>query len=443
MNELSLNKRILTSVLIVFFLFAFLMAAALNEAFKKSTNSDLKDKLYSQLYAIMANTELEIIEGKSKLNLPSELLDSLLGLPQSGLYAQIIDKQAKSLWQSDSSLNQALANPMAIDPGEHYIKKTSINNKQFFTLYFGVEWYVEDQKLAVTFILNQDLKQHKTKLISFRNTLWLLLAGMTVCLLLVLFGVLRWGLKPLRQVADEMNRVETGSQDKIINTYPTEIDQLTQHINQFLKQEQQQKKKYRDALGDLAHSLKTPLAVIQSSLNDTNSSQISEQVQTMNSIVEYQLQRAATAGKHQHLNLLKLKPVIQRITHSLDKIHQDKNIRVELLCPPELEYKIDEGDSLELFGNLIENAYKWSVSLIKIDIYIENKRLIIEISDDGKGFPQQQINTVLQRGKRADESAPGHGIGLSIVNSIVESYEGSFTINNLDQGAIIKISLNN
>lgn len=314
-------------------------------------------------------------------------------------------------------------------------------NKQFYQLSYGINWLVGEREVPLTFIINQDLSTYNEQLNDYSNTLWFWLGGMAAFLILSQILILKWGLSPIALVVDELQKIETGQQQKIERHYPKEIEYLSNNINHLLDHEHAQKKRYRNALDDLAHSLKTPLAILQSTISNDKGS--AEQISRMNSIVEYQLQKASTAGVHNLNKAIDIKLLLDRIIASLNKVYHDKNIAINVASDTPLYFKADEGDMMELFGNLLDNACKWTSSDIHINARLNKQSLNISIEDNGPGFPPALIEQLKIRGRRADTNTPGHGIGLSVVNNIVDSYTGTISIKNNapKQGATISISL--
>jgi two-component system sensor histidine kinase PhoQ len=428
---MSLNKRIILSATIVLVIFITLTAAALDRAFIKSTESSLRDNLTSQLYALMAAAEIE----NNEVIMPSNELDLLLGLPSSGVYAFVTDATEKILWQSSSAVDATPPAPVSIASGQRHLIKTSVANDDYYTLAYGINWSTDSKDLALTFNITSDLESFNRQISEYRKTLWSWLLGMAALLLLSQALILRWGLLPLRKVGKELNQIELGQQEKIEHAYPQEIEKLTNNINILLQQERDQKTRYRNALGDLAHSLKTPLAVLQSGLSNKPDSSAEEQITRMNAIVEYQLQRAATVGSGGMSKSIAVEPVVKRILASLQKVYLDKNISVSLDIDETITFKGDEGDLMELLGNLLDNAFKWTSSKIIINASNqENIKLLLRISDDGPGIASDQVENLQQRGVRADQNSTGYGIGLSIVKNIIDAYNGELSISKSSLG---------
>ncbi|MCK5189001.1 MAG: GHKL domain-containing protein, partial [Methylococcales bacterium] len=337
-----------------------------------------------------------------------------------------------------SSLGTSLPKPTSLSTGKKTFEKISVADSEFYTTAYGVSWPTDTDSMALTFSITTDLSSFDKQINSYRITLWAWLIAMALLLLLSQAAILRWGLAPLRKVGAELNRIEAGKQQQIENHYPQEIERLTHNINILLEHERQQKTRYRDAMGNLAHSLKTPLAILQTSLqtdlHEQDKKLMQEQLSRMNSIVEYQLQRAVTAGSAGLGKSVELLPTIKRLLNSLQKVYSDKAINVTTHIDSALIFRGDEGDLMEVLGNLLDNAFKWAHQNIEISAQQSGKQLLIVIDDDGSGIAQEKAEKLLQRGVRADQTTAGHGIGLSIVKSIAHAYGGNLSISKSDLG---------
>ncbi len=432
---MSLNHRIILSATLVLVIFITLTALALERAFSDSTESALHDKMTTQLFALMAAAEV----GTDGLIMPTDELDALLGLPSSGVYAFITSSDGRILWRSSSVLGARPPQPFALERGGKQASKSLSGGAHYYTLAHGVNWAPDADSLALTFSLSTDLASLESQIHRYRATLWGWLLAMAVLLLVSQALILRWGLLPLRRVGHELSLIETGKQENVEEEYPREIKRLTDNINILLEHEREHKARYRNALGDLAHSLKTPLAVLQTSLAGRDEKTVAtfqEQIRRMNTIVDYQLQRAATAGSPGIGKQVEVETVVSRITDSLLKVYGDRQYRLEVNVEASLMFKGDEGDLMEILGNLLDNSFKWSRQRIRVSAEHRGKRLAIRIEDDGPGMKPDQVKQVLQRGVRADETVPGHGIGLSIVSNIVKAYRGTLDIRTSELGGL-------
>ncbi|MBW6453805.1 MAG: GHKL domain-containing protein, partial [Methyloprofundus sp.] len=315
---------------------------------------------------------------------------------------------------------------------EKTFNKVYVDDKGFYRTTYTVLWPTQTDSIELTFSVITDLHSFDKQINRYRTTLWGWLSAMAALLLCSQAIILRWGLSPLRQVGIELNRIEIGQQQQIEAHYPQEIERLTDNINLFLEQERQQKIRYRDAMGNLAHSLKTPLAVLQVSLQADTQPQdkltMLEQLDRMDAIVKYQLQWVVTAGDTKLGASVNLLSTINRLLNSLQKVYAAKAITVQVVVDGHLSFRGDEGDLMEVLGNLLENAFKWAQQQVAITAEQTNKQLIISIDDDGVGIALEKVDELLQRGVRADQSTVGHGIGLSIVKNIVQAYGGKLRI---------------
>lgn len=432
---MSLNHRIILSATLVLVIFITLTALALERAFSDSTESALHDKMTTQLYALMAAAEV----GTDGLVMPTDELDALLGLPSSGVYAFITSRSGEILWRSSSVLGANAPPPVALGRGEKRAGKSINGSSDFYTLAHGVNWTSDDDALSLTFNLSTDLASLENQVHRYRATLWGWLLAMALLLLISQALILRWGLFPLRQVGHELGLIEDGKRETIEDEYPLEIKKLTDNINILLEHEREHKARYRNALGDLAHSLKTPLAVMQSALTGRDEKTVTafqDQISRMNTIVEYQLQRAATAGSTGIGKQVEVNAAVTRLTDSLLKVYSDRAIRLEVDVAAGSMFRGDEGDLMEILGNLLDNAFKWCRQRVRILGTREDEKLVLRIEDDGPGMPAEQVEQLLQRGVRADQATPGHGIGLSIVQNIVKAYKGSLAIRQSELGGV-------
>jgi len=261
-----------------------------------------------------------------------------------------------------------------------------------------------------------------------------------VMLIVLQFLLLRWSLTPLRKVASDMTRVERGDSEHLDSQYPLELTSLTERINVFIDNEREQRTRYRHTLADLAHSLKTPLAVIRSQLESTavddasRRSGVLDQVRRMDDLVAYQLSRAATSGRQTFASAVPIAGHAEDLVQSLEKVYAAKNVLCEFDIDEHAVFYGEQGDLLELMGNLLENAFKWAshrvLLVVKAQATTSRQRpgLWLSVEDDGPGIAADKIEKVLQRGVRGDERVQGHGIGLSIVQDIVHAYQGELLV---------------
>jgi two-component system sensor histidine kinase PhoQ len=222
---------------------------------------------------------------------------------------------------------------------------------------------------------------------------------------------------------------------------------LTDNLNALLASQREHLDRHRHTLSDLAHSLKTPLAVIRGELDKGPTPAelptiIGEQVRRMSEIVDYQLQRAATSGRLPLSAPLSVANAAYKIVNSLNKVYADKRVSCQIQAAEDAYFHGEEGDLLEVLGNLLDNAYKWCEQRVMVNADLDQSHgLRLRVEDDGPGITPQKADAVLHRGVRDDSSNPGHGIGLAIVQDIVRVYGGRLHIEKSDALGGAKITL--
>ncbi len=242
----------------------------------------------------------------------------------------------------------------------------------------------------------------------------------------------RWGLSSLSRLQRELEAIRNQQQLLLQNDYETELLPLTSSLNQLLGNERNQKNRYQNTMNDLAHSLKTRLALIQATMAEEQLSHrarqnLNEQVNEMDQIIQYHLRRAVTGRQLLTGVGIDPIPIAQKLLTTMGKIYQHKRLQIKLAAEPGCHFYGEQDDLFELLGNLLDNAHKFAISEIGINIRMAGQQLVIQLEDDGLGIDDAIKSKVLQRGVRADNSG-GQGIGLSICTEIVNSYNGQLHI---------------
>jgi two-component system sensor histidine kinase PhoQ len=259
---------------------------------------------------------------------------------------------------------------------------------------------------------------------------------LALLLLLALAALLRWALAPLRRLAAQIHAVERGERDQLDDRWPSELGGVVVNLNTLLTAERTRIARYRDTLGNLAHSLKTPLAVLRASFGPGTSGaeQVNAQVDRMSAIVEHQLRKAATSGGASvGRHAVEVLPLVQDLRSALLKVHGQKDFALELAVSADVLFVGDRDDLREALGNLMDNAAKWCRSRVRVSARLQEgvgagQRLRVVVEDDGPGVPGPDRDRVLERGARADEQTPGHGLGLAMVRDMAELYGGQMEL---------------
>ena len=445
---LSIRLRLVGGAFLVLLAFLAFAGWAVQQAFANSLRTQRFARLQTTVYLLMAGAELD---GAGSLVMPPSLAEPRLSLLGSGLYANVSNLDRNEEWQSASTvgLNLPFQRSQAIGQWRlETLAATAANNDKskasrvFLAATYAVKWSTNNKEAPLVFSVLEDKDEFDQELAAFERTLWSWLAGTGLLLLLTQTLLLRWGLLPLGQVAREIQQIEQGEQTQVEGNYPRELAGLTQNLNLLIDQERARQTRYKEALDDLAHSLKTPLAAMRASLDEPAGLAriVGQQVTRMDDIVRHQLGRAGAAGATRFAPQLALSPILNRIRDTLAKVYAEKNLTFNVVCPPDLVWRIAEGDFFEMMGNGMDNAAKWAKRQVVVSVQRQAHRLHIRITDDGPGFADPHAG--LKRRVRLDETVPGHGIGLAVVRDLIASYQGELTISRaVSGGAQIDIAL--
>lgn len=435
---LSIRSRLLGVGSLVLAVFILLAAAALDQAYEHSAEQALIDRGQSRIYALLAAVNVE----SGKVSIPGEMPEARFSQLGSGLYAEIQKGDGDLLWRSTSATGQTLPS-LPFIPQTGVWQQAFVNNvegNEFYATAYQVEWENQDGGYSpYRFVVYEDTAAYRAQIASFRKTLWTWLGGMGLLLVLVQAVLLVWGLRPLNRIAGELDDMEKGRRDALSGDYPRELKRLAGNLNTLLSSEKRRLEQYRNALGDLSHSLKTPLAILHGETYKPDEKAIDrgllgEQIGRMTRTIEYHLQKAAAAGQTALAKPIAVKPMLEQIVRGLNKVYADKGIDCDLLVEDSTMFIGDKGDLMELAGNLLDNAYKWSRNQVKVRAQLEQGRFLLQIEDDGPGVAPALREAIQQRGTRADVTVEGQGLGLAMVRQIVDLYHGEMRIADSQMG---------
>jgi two-component system sensor histidine kinase PhoQ len=430
------------SVLVVLVLFFGLTVFLLDMLFNKAAERSLREVLDAQMVALIAAADPDSPESVTL----TALVDTRFDTPGSGLYAEIRSASGESIWRSQSVTGTDVQFGPPLEAGERGFIFTEIPDRQvqLAVASRGIEWDVHGKTARFTFSVASSLEAYNTQVAEFRQQLVGWFAGLALLFVATLALLLRWLSQPLRRLELEIKEVEAGQRESLGDAWPEELAPVTANLNALLDGERQRIKRYRDTLGNLAHSLKTPLAVMRQSLSGVDDGKrrtLDAEISRMTDIIEHQMKRAAASGGvllgQQPVDLA---PVVTELRSALIKVYGNKDLLFEAVIPAGAQFIGDRADITELLGNLLDNACKWCRSRVRIVATIATKAadsrhaLGIVIEDDGPGIAEQDRSKVLERGGRADEATPGHGIGLSMVHDTVALYGGNMRIEAAELG---------
>ncbi len=291
--------------------------------------------------------------------------------------------------------------------------------------------------------LESQLATFRTRLATALTLAGLGLVGVT------LFQV-RFGLLPLRKIERGLSDIRTGEATNLEGEFPVEIEPLQHELNALIRSNQDVVDRARTQVGNLAHALKTPLAVITNEARDskgTLAAKVAEQATIMADQVNHYLDRARMAARSGVIGSSSdVANIVSPLVRALERIHQERGIQIAVTCPKTIKFQGEKQDLEEMLGNLLDNACKWANTRVYLTVRREDAptasksrssgRLYIQVEDDGPGLTREQRNKIGKRGMRLDESKPGSGLGLSIVTDLVQTYHGRFTLAQSERGGL-------
>jgi two-component system sensor histidine kinase PhoQ len=430
-HNLSLRLRSFAAALLALLIFIPLTAVTLERAFNSSLSQSMLQQLRVQSLALISEFELDT-KG-SKAIMPEQLYNDQFNMPESGLYA-FIQSQEGVLWQSLSTLNWQ-QHPQFSAPTigtETFTENFTMQNNYFLYAYTA-EFESSSGYQPVSFYILQDKQVFNAEKNKFANTLWNWLGLIALLLLILLLVSLNAALLPISRLNKQIRQAESGQLKRIDQRYPPELEKLKSSINHLLDTEQQQRRRYKNSLSDLAHSLKTPLAVLSGI--EGLPQQAKEPISQINLQIQRQLKRAVAGTTSKFEQAVLIKPVVDKLFNAMDKVYADKNLTLTHdIQPQTLGFNGDITDLMEMLGNVLDNACKVATKQVTLSVLTRLNKLLIHIEDDGPGIPKDKREKLLERGIRLDSYKEGQGIGMAVVADLISAYQGQLEIEQSNLG---------
>lgn len=446
---ISLRKRLLISTLVGSVILTISTGIFLSILFSVSTEKQFDNRLQTTLTDLVGATQ--VIDGQAKLNLQHSAPN--YSNLYSGWYWQVFDIDGeKSLYKSNSLdksslwqlFNDATKRRLRAQKNDVYSSYSIGPVGHELRVYAQYIRFPELEK-PILYIVSGNSELLNAEARSFY---WMIGAGLFLLVVGLLIGALfqlKFVLKPLENLKNHLAEIRVGNGESIEANLPIEIMPVANEINSLIDANKQVIDRARTHVGNLAHTLKTPISVLLNASDnktDENSKLVFEQVKLMNVQITHHLNRARMiASVDTVATKVHASPVANSIINALKKIYFDKNVKVEFSSAEQLCFYGEKQDFEELIGNLLDNAFKWcdarvSVRIDAQDNQKKSKQLHIVVEDDGPFMPAKELKKVLQRGHRIDENMQGTGLGLSIVKELVTLYDGEFTLCQSDLGGL-------
>jgi two-component system sensor histidine kinase PhoQ len=433
----SLSRRLLLSLFVPLVVFLGATMIVLDASFRDVAQRSLHDQLDAQIVALIAAAELQP-DGSFEPQGQAPGLETRLSTPGSGLYAQIQSTEAGDVpWRSGSAAGTFLDFGPPVAAGQKQYFRSQLQGKELEIASRGIAFEDESHvRHNITVSVASTLDRYYEQLWRFRRELFGGFFVLTLALLATLAFILRWVLSPVRRLEKEITAVEGGTRETLGGGYPRELSGVATNLNTLLVGERNRLARYRDSLGNLAHGLKTPLAIMRTALQGVSAEQsrvLGGEIDRMAGIIDHQLKRAASGGALLGQAPLEIEPLLADLRVAMNKVYSRKDLSISLAIQPNAQFVGDRGDLTELLGNLMDNACKWCKTQVRVHVALDpaadaKQRLKMVIEDDGPGISEADRARVLGRGVRADEKVPGHGLGLAMVRETVDLYGGRLAI---------------
>lgn len=440
----SLLLRLLFGAGLALLIALSLIALAVDRGFRGAAESALQERLESVVFLILSTID---VDQNGQPVIAESLAEPRLDQPGSGLNAGAMTPFG--VWESPSLVG-VVRPPRArlIERGTELFRGPA-EDGTWFVYAIGLGWEQADGEIIdLTIWAAEDPRRLQMTIGGFREDLyrWLLLAAALVIAAQLLILVLL--LRPLRQVAQEVAAIEGGHQESLAGRYPRELQPLTVNLNALLATERNNATHYRQALADLAHALKTPLAVMRARLESGASGpeELKGALEEMDHLIRRQLERAARSTRRTLSQPIPLLPLLGRLADSLTRLYAGEGVEIKVIGQESLAVRADSRDLMELFGNLMDNAAKYGHGRVLVSVEQDRPGtrepgVRVTIADNGPGIPIDRFADLLQRGVRDDERREGQGLGLAIAQQLVDAYGGQIRLGTTTLGgAALEIS---
>lgn len=426
----SIQRRLSLGLISVLLIIGLLLAQSSLWLFDRSLRSYLQTTLQDETQTLLG----AVVRGPNGLQLDERRLSAAFKRPYSGLYFRI-DLAAQS-WRSRSLWDREM------QPVERAgLQSTLSDGPQ------GQQWLVyraDYQRYGQPIVIHV-ARDYTPMLNSFRQVQKIVLGlGVAALVLILLLQRLIVGraLRPLEQTRQQIMQLQQGQRTQLDQHVPQELESLVAQINHLLTHTEDTLKRSRNALGNLGHALKTPLAVLVSLASREELKQLPQlreslngQLQQIEQRIARELGRARLAGEALPGAYFDCASELPELFATLAMIHGN-HLQMDWQAEPGLRLPWDREDLLELLGNLLDNACKWADSQVQLHIRRQAGGYQLLIEDDGPGIAATQRDEVLSRGSRLDEQVAGHGLGLGIVRDIVEVWAGQLRLDESPLGGL-------
>ena len=447
-SSMSLARRLMLAAAVWGLLVLVGGAVALSTIYRTQTLTLLDEDLDQGL--IRLTREIGYVEDRLVTDTDRELFagDSRYATPLSGRYWAIVavtedgerggDLRSASLWDGEVPISDEVFERVVANPGAT-VHASAIGPAEEPLRVAAKSIILENRPTPLVMLTAADRTPNDTAARRFRNMLLGTMATLFSGVFAAMWAGINFSLRPLKRIEHDIAEIREGRQTRLATDYPKEVEPLTGELNKLLEHNKDVVERARTHVGNLAHALKTPLAVLrneaagETQLDDV----VRRQTEAMHGNVEHYLKRARAAARAGTLGArTEVRPVIDGLARLFNRLHEGKTVSVE--GGADAVFRGEAQDFEEMMGNLMDNACKWANSAVSVLITggANGEALVIMVDDDGPGLTPEERAGALQRGVRLDETTPGTGLGLSIVTEVAELHHGTFELGTSASGGL-------
>lgn len=435
----TLSARLFAFASLAAILGIAIVALVISNEYRSNAEARLNDLLTANVFNLMGSVE---VSEEGRLQGQPDLGDARYRLFDSGWYWSVSKVGEPSVQITSPSLSdQAIEIPPNTVFDETFQREFEIadyNGKMLAGLEAQV--FLGEGNDLYSFRITANKSALNDEINSFVQRLALILTVFAFLIIASTYLVVRLGLQPLSRATKKLGDVRTGDATRISGNFPDEIQPLIDETNALITSNNLIVERARTQVGNLAHSLKTPLAVMQNELvrlPEKSHDLFDEQMDAMRKQVQFYLDRARISARSTtSIASTPVLPVLQKLGDVVAKLNRNKDVGIELDAVASVCFSGEEPDLQEIVGNLLENASKYASTGLELRAEFDNAVLTISVEDDGPGMDAEQIEKAMQRGGRVDEAKTGWGLGLSIIHDLVEEYEGKFELGRSELGGL-------
>lgn len=429
----SLETRLIAVSLLWTVLALGAAAFALSSLYREHVESEHADQIGGYLDELAAAVE---VSESGELILARNLSDPLFQRPYSGLYWEVV-VEGKSTLRSRSLWEESLGVPAEAASSDDPFRIRGPEGQSLSAWTRTIRY----PNFAPPLVMHvaADGARIARMTASFTRTLAVSLALLALGLTAIVVAQVHFGLAPLRRLGHTVTRLREGQVDKVEGEYPSEVRPLVEDLNAVLHENRELLSRARAQAGNLAHALKTPLAVIRNAMGGLAQTPVAgavgAEVERMHQAIERHLVRARAGAAAMRGRHARVRDALDEVVRVVLQIHGER-VAIESVCDADARFPGDAADLQEILGNLLDNAAKWARVNVRVTVASSARQLRMVVEDDGPGIPPERRAEAVQRGVRLDTSRPGSGLGLQIVDELCQVYGGTLELGDAALGGL-------